>query len=192
MNHIPARHTAGTVTDSDSAPAVASAGTVTDSAGAVTDSAGAVTDSALLAWADREASRCSTELDRTEALRLLGSVSLGRIVFTQDALPAIRPVNHLLHHGEVIIRTHEGAALASLTEHAEDEGVVVAYEADAIDPATHCGWSVVVTGYCHLVTDPDDLAHYQALLHPWADHRMSYALRIRPDLVTGLRLSPRT
>lgn len=141
------------------------------------------------AWADREASRRSTELDRTEALRLLGSVSLGRIVFTQDALPAIRPVNHLLHHGEVIIRTHEGATLATLTEQEDVEGVVVAYEADSIDPATHCGWSVVVTGYCRLVTDPDDLAHYQALLHPWSDHQMTHALRIRPDLVTGLRLS---
>ncbi|MFF2808295.1 pyridoxamine 5'-phosphate oxidase family protein [Streptomyces sp. NPDC058000] len=160
MNDIPVRHTAGTATDST-----------------------------LGAWADREASRRSTELDRTEALRLLGSVSLGRIVFTQDALPAIRPVNHLLHHGEVIIRTHEGAALTTMTEHAEGEGVVVAYEADAIDPATHCGWSVVVTGYCHLVTDPDDLAPYQALLHPWTDHRMAHALRIRPDLVTGVRLS---
>ncbi|WP_438489666.1 pyridoxamine 5'-phosphate oxidase family protein [Streptomyces sp. S186] len=160
MNDIPARQTAGTATDT-----------------------------ALVDWADREASRRSTELDRTEALRLLGSVSLGRIVFTQDALPAIRPVNHLLHHGEVIIRTHEGAALATLTEQADDTGVVVAYEADTIDPATHCGWSVVVTGYCHLVTDPDDLAHYQALLHPWTDHRMTHALRIRPDLVTGVRLS---
>ncbi|MFB7629648.1 pyridoxamine 5'-phosphate oxidase family protein [Streptomyces sp. NPDC056149] len=141
-------------------------------------------------WADREASRHSTELERAEALRLLGSVSLGRIVFTQDALPAIRPVNHLLHHGEVIIRTHEGAALATLSGHEEgDEGVVVAYEADAIDPATHCGWSVVVTGYCRLVTNPADLAHYQALLHPWTDHKMTHALRIRPDLVTGVRLS---
>ncbi|MGX7761629.1 pyridoxamine 5'-phosphate oxidase family protein [Streptomyces angustmyceticus] len=151
----------------------------------------AATDAVLVARADREASRRRIELDRAESLRLLGTVSLGRIVFTQNALPAIRPVNHLLHHGEVIIRTHEGAALAGLTGHAGDDGVVVAYEADAIDPATHCGWSVVVTGYCHLVTDPDDLAHYRALLHPWAEHRMSYALRIRPDLVTGLRLSPR-
>ncbi|QHC22689.1 pyridoxamine 5'-phosphate oxidase family protein [Streptomyces sp. GS7] len=150
------------------------------------------TEDRRAAWADAEASRRSTELDREEALRLLGSVSLGRIVFTQDALPAIRPVNHLLHHGEVVIRTHEGAALATaLTGRPDGGGIVVAYEADAIDPATHCGWSVVVTGYCHLVTDPDDLAHYQALLHPWTDHRMEYALRIRPDLVTGLRLSRR-
>ncbi|WP_079064167.1 pyridoxamine 5'-phosphate oxidase family protein [Streptomyces sp. NRRL F-4489] len=146
-------------------------------------------DPCLADWADRAASRRSSALDRAEALRLLGSVSLGRIVFTQDALPAIRPVNHLLHHGAVILRTHEGAVLAALARQAADEGVVVAYEADAIDPATHCGWSVVVTGYCRLVTDPDDRAHYQALLHPWTDHRMEHVLRIRPDLVTGVRLS---
>ena len=37
-----------------------------------------------------------TELTRGESLRLLGSVPLGRIVFTLHAMPAIRLVNHLL------------------------------------------------------------------------------------------------
>lgn len=110
--------------------------------------------------------RHSTPLHRAEALRLLGSVSLGRIVFTQDALPAIRPVNHLLDRGEIIIRTQEGTAIATATRQADMEGVVVAYEADTIDPVTHVGWSVVVTGYCRPVTDPRDLAYYRELLHP--------------------------
>ncbi|WP_291412879.1 pyridoxamine 5'-phosphate oxidase family protein [Actinophytocola sp.] len=51
------------------------------------------------------------ELDRTEALRLLGSVSFGRISFTERALPQIRPVNHLVDAGEVFIRTHSDAAV---------------------------------------------------------------------------------
>ncbi|MBQ0827100.1 pyridoxamine 5'-phosphate oxidase family protein [Streptomyces tagetis] len=133
--------------------------------------------------------RRSTELDSEEALRLLGSVSLGRIVFTQHALPTVRPVNHVLDDGDVIIRTHEGAALTSRTRTAGDPGVVVAYEADAIDPETHLGWSVVVTGYARLVTDPRDLARYQAMLRPWVEQTMDYAIRIRPDLVTGIRLT---
>ena len=70
-----------------------------------------------------------------------------------------------------------------------EQGVVVAYEADAIDPDTHLGWSVVVTGYAHLVTDADELARYRALLRPWMDRTMDYAVRIRPDLVTGIRLT---
>ena len=35
-------------------------------------------------------------LPREESLRLLRSVSVGRLVFTHLALPAIRPVNHVV------------------------------------------------------------------------------------------------
>ena len=132
--------------------------------------------------------RQSVELDSAEALELLGSVSLGRVVFTQHALPTVRPVNHVLEDGDIIIRTHEGAALTSHTRHAGGEGVVVAYEADTIDPDTHLGWSVVVTGYAHLVTDAAEVARYRAMLRPWMNRAMDYAVRIRPDLVTGIRL----
>ncbi|MCQ9181538.1 pyridoxamine 5'-phosphate oxidase family protein [Streptomyces sp. IBSBF 2953] len=131
----------------------------------------------------------SVELTGAEALRLLGGVSLGRIVFTRQALPTIRPVNHVLVDGDIVIRTHGDAALTRYTGHAGGEGAVVAYEADDIDPVTHGGWSVVVTGYARLVTDPRELARYQALLRPWSTQRMDHAVRIRPDLVTGLRVS---
>ncbi|MFF9000471.1 pyridoxamine 5'-phosphate oxidase family protein [Streptomyces achromogenes] len=133
--------------------------------------------------------RRSIELDSGEALRLLGSVSFGRIVFTRQALPTVRPVNHVLDNGDIVIRTYEGAALTTRAGQAAGQGVVVAYEADAIDPDTHLGWSVVVTGYAHLVTDTDELARYQALLSPWVHRAMDYAVRIRPDLVTGVRLT---
>ncbi|MFF4779957.1 pyridoxamine 5'-phosphate oxidase family protein [Streptomyces griseorubiginosus] len=133
--------------------------------------------------------RRSTGIDSVEALRLLGSVSFGRIVFTQQALPTIRPVNHVLADGDIVIRTHAGAALTAQTRQARDLGVVVAYEADDIDPDTHLGWSVVVTGYARLISDPEELARYQALLRPWAEQTMDYAVRIRPDLVTGIRLT---
>ncbi|MFJ9870173.1 pyridoxamine 5'-phosphate oxidase family protein [Streptomyces sp. NPDC101165] len=133
--------------------------------------------------------RQSIELDRDEALRLLGSVSFGRIVFTWHALPTVRPVNHVLDDGCIVIRTHETAALTSRAQEADGTGVVVAYEADTIDPDTHVGWSVVVTGYAHLVTDPDELARYRGLLVPWVQQTMDYAVRIRPELVTGVLLT---
>ncbi|MEW2494739.1 pyridoxamine 5'-phosphate oxidase family protein [Streptomyces nodosus] len=135
------------------------------------------------------APRRSTELGSAEALRLLGSVSLGRIVFTHRALPTVRPVNHVLVEGHIVIRTHEGAALTSYTRHNGGPGVVVAYEADAIDPETHLGWSVVVTGYAELVTDPGELERYRPMLHPWVDRTMDHTVRIRPDLVTGVLLT---
>jgi len=60
-------------------------------------------------------------------------VSLGRIVFTRRAMPAIRVVNHMLDGGDIIIRSHSGAAAVSAADSAR--GVVVAYEADTVSPA---------------------------------------------------------
>ncbi|WP_078959346.1 pyridoxamine 5'-phosphate oxidase family protein [Streptomyces erythrochromogenes] len=128
------------------------------------------------------------ELDRAEALGLLATVSLGRIVFTRHALPAVRPVNHFVDGEDIIVRIHEGGALGSLASPAEAPGVVVAYEADVIDPDTHLGWSVVVTGYARPVADADDADRYADLLRPWVGPPTTGALRIRPDLVTGFRL----
>lgn len=128
------------------------------------------------------------ELSRADALALLGSVRLGRIVFTRHALPAIRPVNHILDQGQIIIRTHGDSALAMQTGGSGIGGVVVAYEADQIDPDTHEGWSVVVTGYARLITDAEMLARYQGLLTAWVDAAMDAAVAIRPDMVTGFQL----
>ncbi|WP_030299810.1 pyridoxamine 5'-phosphate oxidase family protein [Streptomyces katrae] len=139
----------------------------------------------------REAApRRLAQLDRAEALRLLGTVSLGRIVFTQQALPAVRPVNHFMDGEDVIVQLHDGGTLESIVGPTHAAGVVVAYEADVIDPETHIGWSVVVTGYAHRITDDGELARFAARLRPWVeDPAVNAALRIRPDLVTGLQLT---
>ncbi|MGW6884456.1 pyridoxamine 5'-phosphate oxidase family protein [Streptomyces goshikiensis] len=134
------------------------------------------------------AARHMRDLDRSEALRLLSTVSLGRIVFTRHALPAVRPVNHLVVGEDVIVRIHEDGALGSLVAPGDVPGVVVAYEADVIDPVTHLGWSVVVTGYARVVADTDEVDRHASLLRPWVARPMTSALRIRPDLVTGFRL----
>ncbi|MFD8293157.1 pyridoxamine 5'-phosphate oxidase family protein [Streptomyces lavendulae] len=132
--------------------------------------------------------RRTEELGADEALRLLGTVPLGRIVFTRHALPAVRPVNHVLDGDDIIVRVQDGSTVAALLAAQDGPGVVVAYEADAIDPATRLGWSVVATGYADAVTDPTDLDRYARLLQPWADAPPSRALRIRPGVVTGFRL----
>ena len=127
-----------------------------------------------------------TDLDRGEALRLLGSVSLGRIVFTQRAMPAVRPVNHILDSTGIIIRSHSGAAIISEADTAR--GAVVAYEADNINPNYLLGWSVVVTGIARLVRDPAELARYREALLPWVDREMDQVIRIQPEVITGFRL----
>jgi nitroimidazol reductase NimA-like FMN-containing flavoprotein (pyridoxamine 5'-phosphate oxidase superfamily) len=128
--------------------------------------------------------RTMVELDREESLALLASVPYGRVVFTQNALPAIRPVNHLVDNGRVVIRTRLSAKLGQ----AAQEATVVAYQADQLDPQLRTGWSVVVTGFARTVTDQDEAARLSAALRPWADLAMDTVVVIEPELVTGYRL----
>ncbi|MFJ9909415.1 pyridoxamine 5'-phosphate oxidase family protein [Streptomyces sp. NPDC101152] len=125
------------------------------------------------------------ELGRGESLALLASVPMGRIGFTQRALPVIRPVSHLVDGDAVVIRTHGGSGLLSTT------GVdpVVVYEADQISPQTHTGWSVMVTGPATRITAPAEVARYRQLLVPWIDIDMDQIVRVCADLVTGYRLT---
>jgi len=125
------------------------------------------------------------QLSRTEALGLLGSVSLGRLVFTHHALPAIRPVNHLVEAESVVVRVTAGAAITSA---AGRDGAVVAYEADMIDPDTHLGWSVIVVGTARLLTDAQAAARYRARLRPWLSETLDDVIIISTDLVTGYRM----
>jgi nitroimidazol reductase NimA-like FMN-containing flavoprotein (pyridoxamine 5'-phosphate oxidase superfamily) len=129
--------------------------------------------------------REAVELTAAESWRLLAAASLGRIVFTQHAMPAIRPVNHLVDHERVVIRSHLGAAIVG---RAAGDGAVVCYEADEIDPVRHTGWSVIVTGTARLVSDPAAVERYQRMLQPWADGQMDYVIAVTPHLITGLRL----
>jgi hypothetical protein len=114
-------------------------------------------------------------------------VPLGRIGFTSKALPVIRPVSHVVDDGLIVIRSHEGTAIVSGAR--PDDGVVVAYEADDLGPAGNLGWSVVVMGVAHLVTDPHEVARYRTMLHAWADGQPDHIVRISPELVTGFRFS---
>ena len=131
------------------------------------------------------AARQAVELTATESWRLLSGVSLGRIVFTQHAMPAIRPVNHVVDDEMIIIRSHLGAAIVGRVT---SDGAVVCYEADDIDPARHTGWSVIVTGMARLISDPAAVSRYKQLLTPWADGQMDHVIAITPRFISGIRL----
>ena len=124
-------------------------------------------------------------LDAAEAMRLLASISYGRVIFTLKTLPAIRPVNHIVDKGQIIIRSRLTAGISEAVRCSD--GVVVAYEADSIDPQRREGWSVVVTGSARTLTDPDDVARYEQMLQPWINHADT-VIAIEPAIVTGLRV----
>ena len=129
------------------------------------------------------------QLSRSEALQLLGTVSLGRLVFTHQALPAIRPVNHVVEGESIIVRATAGAAITSV---ASQSGIVVAYEADDIDSDTRLGWSVIVVGTARLMTDEHAAARYRARLRPWIAGSADDVITISAELITGYRLLPAT
>lgn len=129
-------------------------------------------------------------IPESEALALLGSVDFGRLVFTEHALPAVRPLNHIVEGGDVIIRTRLGSAAASAAIPSVLD--VVTYQADHVDPSDRTGWSVVVTGRASLVTEPERLRRCAELLHPWVELPMDLTVAIAPEIVRGFRLVPAT
>jgi Pyridoxamine 5'-phosphate oxidase len=132
------------------------------------------------------------EVSQQESMRLLASVPVGRVVFTHHALPAIRPVNHLVVNDKIIIMASLGSAISmragSDGAAGSHGGIVVAYEADAIDPDTHLGWSVVVIGKACLVLDEVEIAGYREVLRPWVAGKVDDVIAIRAELVTGYQL----
>jgi hypothetical protein len=124
------------------------------------------------------------ELGPTESLALLAGVPIGRVGFTQQALPVIRPVNHLVDGDTIVIRTHAASALSSGAF--VDE--VVVYEADQFDINARTGWSVMVTGPATRIHAPMDIDRYRHLLVPWIDADLNHMVRIFAELVTGYRL----
>ncbi|MCL2585831.1 MAG: pyridoxamine 5'-phosphate oxidase family protein [Streptosporangiales bacterium] len=131
-----------------------------------------------------------------EALTLIGGVPLGRIVFTENAMPAVRPASHLVVGDVLVARSHDGSAVVPPPgAGASGEGAretVVAYQADDIDLGSRLGWSVVVTGPATAVEDPDEIEEYAAELPPWTESQgegSGQMIRIDPGIVNGYRLS---
>jgi nitroimidazol reductase NimA-like FMN-containing flavoprotein (pyridoxamine 5'-phosphate oxidase superfamily) len=130
--------------------------------------------------------RAAVELIPDECWGLLRGASIGRIAFTMHALPAIRPVNHLVDGRTLVIRSHLGSAI---TGHASQDGAVVCYQSDNIDPDRHTGWSVTATGLARLVHDPAAARRYKQALEPWAAGDMDQVIAITPQIITGIRLT---
>jgi Pyridoxamine 5'-phosphate oxidase len=125
------------------------------------------------------------QLARDECLRLLGGISLGRIIFTAGALPAVRPVRHLLIGEQIIIRASLGAAVG---QQAGGTGTVVAYQADVIDADQQLAWSVVAIGRACREDSETLVTRYREVLRPSAREDMDELITISTDLVTGYRM----
>ena len=126
------------------------------------------------------------ELSREECLALLPTVPVGRLVFTERALPAVVPVNFVVAEGRVVIRTGATSSLAAAVR-----GAVVAFQVDEFDARARNGWSVTVTGRAAELTDPGELARAAALpLMPWVGGTLDHVVVVPIELVDGRRVGP--
>lgn len=127
------------------------------------------------------------ELNRRQCLDRLATVRVGRIVFTEDALPAVQPVNFRIWREDVVIRLAGGEKLAAATNN-----LVVAFQADELDQDLHTGWSVTVVGHAEPITDVSELVELSGtFLQPWVDGRRDNFVRIRTEKLTGRQFRER-
>ncbi|MBP0449008.1 pyridoxamine 5'-phosphate oxidase family protein [Kitasatospora sp. RG8] len=135
-----------------------------------------------------------TPLDERQCLRLLAGASVGRVVYTVGALPAVLPIRYRLDDdGSVLLRSAARSELVRAVD-----GALVAFETGEVDAADGSGWSVTVLGRADVTEDPPPTGAAGAtgavgaagatgatgaVKGPPSPVRVS--IRIRPELVTG-------
>lgn len=123
-------------------------------------------------------------LGRERCLALMASAPIGRVVYTDQALPAIAPVSFVLDGDQVIMSTGPGAKLAAAIRDA-----VVAFQVDDYDPGTGTGWSITMIGQAQAVRAPEEIARLARLpLRPWVNMTDGPFIRISSPHLSGRRI----
>jgi uncharacterized protein len=124
------------------------------------------------------------ELDEQACRRLLGTRPIGRVGFTERALPWIHPVHYAVRGDEVVV-----ASLSGVKVDVAHRGDVVAFEVDDYDPATSEGWCVGVLGPCRLLGDPTEVAELDAVgFAPFTPRQDWHYFAISIATIRGRRL----
>ncbi|MFD1146742.1 pyridoxamine 5'-phosphate oxidase family protein [Saccharothrix hoggarensis] len=122
-------------------------------------------------------------LSREECLELLGTAAVGRLVYTDQALPVVHPVVFLLDGECVVLRVPDGSA----TLVARD--TIVAFQIDDVAPDLSCGWSVMAVGHVTEAEEPARLARLRELPLASRGHgRGDHYLVVDLEVLTGRRI----
>ncbi|MDQ1490686.1 MAG: uncharacterized protein QOJ23_3200 [Actinomycetota bacterium] len=121
-------------------------------------------------------------LTAAECRRLLPRAAVGRLAVPTPNFPTLEPVAFAVVEGELVVAVRAGSAADAIAP-----GTVVAFEADALDPAHRAGWSVVVKGPVEEL-DADVVALVRPSLAPWPVATTDRLLLIRSERITGQRV----
>ena len=120
------------------------------------------------------------ELTPAQCQTHLSANGVGRVVYTTSRGPEALPVNYEFTEGQIVFSTDEAKAsrLAAAP--------TVGFEIDRVDDVLSEGWSVLVTGACRRVEDPDEVQRLSSLgLKPWAGGDRHELMAIAPSETTG-------
>ena len=127
------------------------------------------------------------QLSTEDCLALLGTHRFGRVGVVVAEKPMVFPVNYLLDGDTVVFRTGVGTKLSGAAlGH-------VCFEIDGIDESQRSGWSVIVQGVGHEITEAIDQrsAHLRQLeVEPWVPGEHAHWVAIQAESITGRRLAP--
>jgi nitroimidazol reductase NimA-like FMN-containing flavoprotein (pyridoxamine 5'-phosphate oxidase superfamily) len=135
--------------------------------------------------------RTITELDEAESLKLIARGGIGRIAYQSRFGPAVLPVNYQWHDEAIVFRTAEHSALdEDLRTGIAGGDYRVAFEIDEIDLPGRQGWSVLIQGPAHHVSEDERESAERAGVEPWPAGERELFIRIVPSRVTGRRIEP--
>jgi nitroimidazol reductase NimA-like FMN-containing flavoprotein (pyridoxamine 5'-phosphate oxidase superfamily) len=128
-------------------------------------------------------------LDKDECLRLISPGGVGRVAFNNPSGPLILPVNYTIEQGAVLFRTAFGGPMdADLRTGVAGAEFMVAFEVDHIDENTREGWSVLIRGGAHHITDRERATTAEPRVESWAGGERELYIRIAPVDITGRRI----
>ncbi|NEA22700.1 pyridoxamine 5'-phosphate oxidase family protein [Actinomadura bangladeshensis] len=127
------------------------------------------------------------ELDRAECLRLVSGGSVGRVAFDDGEGPTVIPVNYALDGDAVIFRTSSSGRMnRSLLTSVVGGEVRAAFQVDRFDEADRMGWSVLLRGGVHPLSE-EEVAKV-AQVEPWPGDNRDEWFRLAAHEVSGRRL----
>ncbi|WP_328390261.1 pyridoxamine 5'-phosphate oxidase family protein [Streptomyces sp. NBC_00400] len=123
-------------------------------------------------------------LSPAECRERLSTHGVGRVAVTIEEAPAVFPVNYTVADELIGYRTAPEAGPAAAA------GQEVAMEVDHIDDAFSQGWSVLVVGRAHLVTNVYEARRLEERAHtgPWVGDGRHQWIAIHPTRITGRRI----
>ena len=120
------------------------------------------------------------ELTAEQCRTHLAVGGVGRVVFSSSRGPVALPVNYEFTEEQIVFST-DGAKASAL-----GSAETVGFEIDRVDEVLSEGWSVLVTGSCRRIEDPDEVQRLSSLdLESWAGGDRHALLAVSPDEITG-------